>query len=227
MGMQNTNYYAPWLRGVGLINSKNIKILTNDSTGDIVFGLGTAVSTDITEAAQDKVLLLNNDRTIVAPSLTTALIDGEGTGRVLITREYLTDNYTANSGIDGVYLPLSGGTLTGPVTGTTFNVSNALLDYQENVNVDTGSPKVIGIISKLSYDAVFFDYVVKNGSNLRAGIVMAVHDGTSVTYTDTSTSDLGDTSGVSFTVDISGNDLRLNATVTTDNWIIKALIRGI
>jgi len=227
VGVQNSNYYAPWLRERGHINGNAINITTGDNTGDIVFSLGNTASDNITEAAQDKVLLLNTDRTIVVPSLTTTLISNETTGRVLITREYLTDNYTANSGIDGVYLPLSGGTLTGPVTGTTFNVSNALLDYQENVNVDTGSPKVIGIISKLSYDAVFFDYVVKNGSNLRAGIVMAVHDGTSVTYTDTSTSDLGDTSGVSFTVDISGNDLRLNATVTTDNWIIKALIRGI
>jgi len=85
----------------------------------------------------------------------------------------------------------------------------------------------VATVSKLTYDAVFFDYVVKKDSNLRAGIVMAVHDGTSVTYTDTSTADLGDTSGVVFTVNISGNDLRLVASVTTDNWIIKTLLRGI
>jgi len=125
------------------------------------------------------------------------------------------------------YLFLSGGTLTGPVTGTTFNVSDALLDYQENLDVLSAATEVVATVSKLTYDAVFFDYVVKKDSNLRAGIVMAVHDGTSVTYTDTSTADLGDTSGVVFTVNISGNDLRLVASVTTDNWIIKTLLRGI
>ena len=90
MGIQNTNYYAPWLRAVGLINSKNIKILTNDNTGDIIFGLGNAASTSIIESTQDIVLALNNDRTVVVPSLTTALIDGEGTGKSLITKEWIT-----------------------------------------------------------------------------------------------------------------------------------------
>jgi len=56
---------------------------------------------------------------------------------------------------------------------------------------------------------------------------MAVHDGTNVEFTDNSTKDIGDTSGVTFSVDISGTDLRLRATTTSDNWIIKSLVRSI
>tara|TARA_R110000796_G_scaffold181330_1_gene297840 strand:- start:6826 stop:8157 length:1332 start_codon:yes stop_codon:yes gene_type:complete len=95
IGIQGPNYYAPWLREVGLITGKNIKIMTGDNTGNIVFSLGNTATNQITEAQQDKVLNLNTDRTIVAPSLTEALISGESTGRVLITREYGEANYSS------------------------------------------------------------------------------------------------------------------------------------
>ena len=78
-----------------------------------------------------------------------------------------------------------------------------------------------------TYQAVFFDYVIKNGTNLRAGTVTAVHDGSNVEFTDTSTKDLGNTSGVTLSVDISGTNLRLRATTTSNNWTVKANIRGI
>ena len=132
-------------------------------------------------------------------------------------------NITASSGggEGGPYLPLTGGTLTGDLI-----IESALLSNQENTDVDTGAETVASVL-KASYTAAFFDFVIKNGTNLRAGTVFACHDGTNVVYTETSTNDLGDTSDVALSVDISGNDMRLRATVTSDNWIIKSLIRAI
>jgi len=101
------------------------------------------------------------------------------------------------------------------------NISN-----QENLDVDTGT-ETIATVAKATYDAAFFDFVIKNGTNLRAGTVFAIHDGTNVEFTETSTNDLGDTSDVTLSVDISGTDMRLRATTTTDNWIIKSLVRTI
>jgi len=121
MGIQNTNYYAPWLRAVGLINSKNIKILTNDNTGDIIFGLGNAASTSIIESTQDIVLALNNDRTVVVPSLTTALIDGEGTGKSLITKEWITaQGFSTGLG----FVPYTGA--TAPVDLGVYSLTSSL-----------------------------------------------------------------------------------------------------
>jgi len=56
---------------------------------------------------------------------------------------------------------------------------------------------------------------------------MAVHNGTSVEYTDTSTQSLGDTSQVTFSVTLASSNINLVATATTDNWIIKTLVRAI
>jgi hypothetical protein len=50
---------------------------------------------------------------------------------------------------------------------------------------------------------------------------------TNVEFTDTSTNDLGNTSDVTFAVDINGATARLKATVTSDNWIVKTAIRAI
>ena len=78
-----------------------------------------------------------------------------------------------------------------------------------------------------TYTAAFFDYSIKNGTNVRAGTVVATHDGTNVEFNETSTVDLGDTSDVTLSVDISSGDMRLRATTTSSTWTIKALIRGI
>ena len=74
---------------------------------------------------------------------------------------------------------------------------------------------------------MFVDYVAKNSLNVRAGTVIIAHDGTSVEFTDVSTQDLGDTSSVVFTADLSGGDIRLLATVDTDNWEIKTFVKGL
>ena len=69
--------------------------------------------------------------------------------------------------------------------------------------------------------------VIKKGTNVRAGVVAACHDGTNVEYAETSTVDLGDTSDVTLSVDISGTLMRLIATTTSNDWSVKSLIRAI
>ena len=105
-------------------------------------------------------------------------------------------------------------------------ITAALLSNQENTEVDTGAETVASVLIA-TYTAAFFDFVIKEGTNLRAGTVFACHDGTNVVYTETSTNDLGDTSDVTLSVDISGTNMRLLATVTSDDWSVKSLIRAI
>ena len=103
---------------------------------------------------------------------------------------------------------------------------SALLDYDQNLDVDTGT-EVITQIDSSVYTAAFFDFVIKKGTNMRAGTVYACFNGTDVAFTETSTQDLGDTSDVTLSVDeISGNLMRLLATTTSDDWIIKSLTRA-
>ena len=145
---------------------------------------------------------------------------------------------------NNLYLGKSGGGTVNIVSGTSYttalsfdssqaatftgnvNIDSALLSNQENTDVDSAAAEVVAQVST-TYTAAFFDFVVKKGTNVRSGTVYACHDGTSVVFTETSTNDLGDTSDVTLSVDISGTNMRLLATVTSDDWSVKSLIRAI
>jgi hypothetical protein len=123
---------------------------------------------------------------------------------------------TGNQTIAGVK------TFTSPIA-----ITNALLSNQQNLDVDTGAKRLIAEIPTAVYDAAFFDFVIKKGGNLRAGTVFAVHDGTAVEFTETSTNDIGTTAEVVLSCDVVGGNIRLLAETITNDWEIKTLVRGI
>ena len=109
-------------------------------------------------------------------------------------------------------------------------IASALLLNQENTDIDSAAAEVVAQVAHATYTAAFFDFVVKKGTNVRSGTVYACHNGDTtplVEFTETSTNDLGDTSDVTLSVDISGANMRLLATVTSDDWSVKSLIRAI
>ena len=74
-----------------------------------------------------------------------------------------------------------------------------------------------------SYNSAFFDYFASSGSNFRAGTVIAGWSGSSINYTEYSTTDVGNTNELSMSVDLSGSFVRLLTRVsTTINWNIKS-----
>jgi hypothetical protein len=72
---------------------------------------------------------------------------------------------------------------------------------------------------------VFFDYVVYDDAepptNARAGTIMTVNNNSTSRYTDTSTSDIGDTTPVDFSTSISGNNLLLTANIASGTWYVR------
>jgi len=78
-----------------------------------------------------------------------------------------------------------------------------------------------------AYTGAFFDYVVSDGTNLRAGNIMSAWDGVSATYLDTPTGDIGITTGITFNVSVSGGNAILKSSGTTTGWTVKTIIRSI
>jgi len=118
-------------------------------------------------------------------------------------------------------------TFSGSIFNGDVTINGRLLSGQQNLDVDSGAVRVIATIPTSSYDAAFFDYVIKKSTNLRAGTVYAVHNGTTVEFTETSTNDIGTTTDVTLSSDISGGNIRLLATTLSNDWIIKTLVRGL
>ncbi len=120
-------------------------------------------------------------------------------------------------------------TVTGVLSGSTSAFINNALYSGSAVTGIVGpvNNQVVATLPTANYDGVFFDYVVKDGTNYRTGTVMVVANGTNVEFTDTSTNDIGNTAQVSFIVDIVGGLIRLKFTTTSGTWTVKTSVRAL
>jgi len=98
---------------------------------------------------------------------------------------------------------------------------------EANTDVDTGMEVITTV--PISGSAAFFDYVLYNATkgSMRSGTIQAVWNATQIKYQEISTVDIGDTSGVTLSITNDTTIICLKATVTSDNWTIKAVSRTI
>ena len=71
-----------------------------------------------------------------------------------------------------------------------------------------------------SYTAAFYNYTISKGGNARSGQIASVWNGSSIVYNETSTVDIGDTTGAYFTVGLNGGKVELNFT-SNGGWTFK------
>jgi hypothetical protein len=75
---------------------------------------------------------------------------------------------------------------------------------------------------------MFVDYTLfGETAGLRAGNIMSVWSGSTAQYSETATNDIGSTTGVTFSVAVSGNNAVLSSSATTTGWVLKTIIRSI
>jgi hypothetical protein len=67
------------------------------------------------------------------------------------------------------------------------------------------------------------DYLVKNGSNMRAGTVVGIWDGSTSKLSETTTTDLGSTTAITFSVSSTGT---ISAISTSGTWTVTATVRA-
>jgi hypothetical protein len=104
----------------------------------------------------------------------------------------------------------------------TFTIDQTLIDYATVVSSINGSNTIFTQATG-SYTSAFFKYTITSASNARSGEVISVWNGTSVRFTDTSTTDIGTTSAATSSVVISGGNVLFNVQTNTAGWRIKSL----
>jgi hypothetical protein len=93
----------------------------------------------------------------------------------------------------------------------------------------TAGTNTIYSIPTSAYTGAFYEYtLISTGTTgARAGQIMSIWSGTSANFTETSTLDIGTTTGVTFTVAVSGSNAVLSSSATTAGWTVKTIIRSI
>lgn len=94
----------------------------------------------------------------------------------------------------------------------------------ENNSIDAGS-NIVGEIPTTSGNGANIEYLVKSNANYRVGNIMTVWDGSSIQYAETTTLDIGDTSGVVLSTDLLNGNMRIIADSTSNGFTIKVLAK--
>jgi len=113
------------------------------------------------------------------------------------------------------------GSLT--ITGSSYSFNNTLNTYFITSSAPSGS-NVIFSQPTGSYTSAFFKYTISSGSNARAGEVISVWNSTTSSYTDYTTTDIGNTAAVISLVSISGNNVVYTVSSSNGGWTIKSLV---
>jgi len=82
-------------------------------------------------------------------------------------------------------------------------------------------------LSTSSYGGAFFDYTVQSGSDARAGSIMSVWNGSNISFTETTTLDIGDTTDFNVIVHISESQAQIASHASRAGYNIKTIIRSI
>ena len=134
--------------------------------------------------------------------------------------------YIANNATTSL---ISGDFSTGNVKiSNSLTICKGIYTYGENLAVNIGTCVVAQALTAC-YTGMFFDYVINNTSvpGLRSGTVTTVTNGVVAVYNEVTSGDIGDTSQITLCVDVSGSYVRLLATASTNDWTVKAIVRGI
>ena len=78
-----------------------------------------------------------------------------------------------------------------------------------------------------AYTGAWFEYTVSNTGGARAGQIMSIFSGNTVNFTETTTTDIGSTSDITFSMSADSTNTLLQVSATTTGWEVKTIVRSI
>lgn len=180
----------------------------------LIYDNGTTVGINTTTPSASYKLDVNGTANFYTSTVGATVLTVQGsTGQLFTVSDIITGNLLQVNDVSG--LPLMA-----------VNANGAMYMYSASLTGITASPTTAYSIDETTGTAAYFDYRVTNTVNngWRAGTVMAVWNPTTnvVEFTDTSTADLtATTSGLSWSVSVTGTSVQLIATITSGTWNIK------
>lgn len=210
----------------------NVTGFTTGGTGTDTFLTGGTYTNSTGTLTLDR----NDSVTIDITGFTTGTT--EDTYVTGVTYNQLTKELTLglNDGVDfnatGFAAEVTGGTYSGgSITlfkndGTTSLITGLeILTHIGLVN-DTNvsvSGSTIDTVDTTTYKGAFFDYVINDGTNYRAGTVQSVWSSTDIEFNDSSTVDIGTTNNFSWGMELDGNNALLKANILGGTWNIRII----
>jgi hypothetical protein len=125
--------------------------------------------------------------------------------------------FTASSAISSSFSTTS---LTASYANSGFDIGIA--EFQTTSSITIAGTTIVSSINTGSFTSAFYNYTIASGSNARSGQVMSVWNGTTIRYTEVTTTDIGNTATASFAATLSGPTVRLSFTAP-GVWTVKSI----
>jgi hypothetical protein len=247
MGINSSNHIVDTTFAPGgpndtyLLSTGRDLLIGSSTSGSITLWTGT----NFDDKANAKLTLRNNNQHSLTGSLN---VSGSITGSLFGTASFATTasiaisasfattaSYALNAGA-GSGFPFSGSAvITGSllvsgsgltVTGSlstlgTLNLNNAR--FNSTSSITPAGAIIVSSNATGSSNSAFYNYSISSGSNARAGQIMSVWSGSTIRYTEVTTTDLGNTNSALFAVGISGTNVQLQFT-SSGVWTVKSIV---
>jgi len=225
----------------GLTASTDNRVLVLDTNGKVFYNDNIQGDTFLTGGTYDNstgtlILERNDTVTIDITGFTTGTT--EDTYVTGVTYNQLTKELTLGLN-DGVSFNATGFAPT--ITGGTYSSGEISLENNDGTSTQIGGLEIlthigtttastvsssgttIDIVDTTLYEGAFFDYVINDGTNYRAGTVQSVWDGSTISYNDFSTVDIGSTANFTWSMELSGGNALLKANIAGGTWNIRII----
>jgi hypothetical protein len=177
--------------------------------------------------------LTSTTKGFLAPRMTTTQRDAittPATGLSVYNTTTNTQDYyngaawvSLSTGASSVFPYTGTAVITGSLVVTTaIQLDGTLTNYATVASSIVGANNMFTQATG-SYTSAFIKYTVSNTTNARSGEIMAVWNGATVQYTDTSTLDIGSTTAVTGSVSIVSSQFQYNIQTSTSGWKLKAM----
>jgi hypothetical protein len=110
--------------------------------------------------------------------------------------------------------------LTASVGANPFDIGFA--EFNVTSSATSAGTTIVSSISTGSFTSAFYRYTIASASNARAGEVLSVWSGNTVSYSEYATTDIGNTSTAAFSVTLSSGVVRLNLS-SSGGWTVKSI----
>jgi hypothetical protein len=98
-----------------------------------------------------------------------------------------------------------------------------IAEFNSTSSTTTAGTTIVSSYATGSANSAFYNYYISSGSNARAGQIMSVWSGSTINYTEVTTTDLGNTNTASFAVTLATGNVRLSFTAP-GVWTVKSIV---
>ena len=194
------------------------------------------ISGDYDNSTGSLTLTRNDAGTVVVTGFTTGTTEDTYVTGVSYNQLSKTLTLGLNDGVDfsatGFAPTITGGTYSnGEITlGNNDGTSTLITGLEILTHIGTSTTSTVSVsgtiidtVDATTYKGAFFDYVIDDGTNYRAGTIQSVWDRTTIRYNDFSTVDIGNTTNFVWGMELTDENALLKADISGGTWDIRII----